>query len=133
MSNGNICCVGQQIISQAIYADSSLTKTEVANVFAVKRPSIWRYDKLIYYIIKDYREDYPLLPNDLQLIKKRGCKRDRTVPLTSYQSWVLSLVRACFIQLGRASRVKEFIQSNPYLFTKDRYFYELKNLAKTAV
>lgn len=133
MSNANIYCFGQQITNQAIYADSSLTKTELANVFAIKRPSIWRYDKLIYYIIKDYREDYPLLPNDLQLIKKRGCKRDRTVPLTTYQSWVLSLVRACFIQLGRTSRVKEFIKTNPYLFTKDKYLLQLKNLSELAV
>lgn len=119
-------------MGRAIYCDSSLTKTALASAFDVNRPSVWRYDKVTYYLVKDYREDYPELPNDIELIKKKGCKRDRCAPLTPYQSWVLSLIRACFVYFGKEARVKQFVEQNNYLFTKTKYNSQLQKLAVAA-
>lgn len=132
MIDSNIYCVGEFVMDRALYADFSLTKQAVANAFDMNRPSVWRYDKATFYLVKEYREDYPELPNDIELIKKKKCKRDRSVPLTPYQVWVLSLIRACFIYFGREARVKEFVQANGYLFSKAKYTAQLRKLAVAA-
>lgn len=132
MIDSNIYCVGEFVMAQAIYADSSLTKKALADAFDLNRPSVWRYDKATFYLVKEYREDYPELPNDIELIRKKGCKRDRSVPLTPYQVWVLSLIRACFIYFGREARVKEFVQTNGYLFSRSKYITQLRKLAVAA-
>jgi hypothetical protein len=129
MIDSNIYCVGQFLMDRALYADFSLTKQAVANAFDLNRPSVWRYDKVTFYLIKEYREDYPELPNDIDLIRKKGCRYDRSVPLTPYQVWVLSLIRACFLYFGKKTRVKEFVETNGYLFSKAKYAEQMQKLA----
>lgn len=127
----NLYKVGDFLLSQAIYADGRITKTSLAETFDLRYPSVWRYDKVAFYTIYDYREDYPELPKDQWLIRKS--KRDRTVPLTPYQVWVLSLVRAAFTHFRRESLVKEYITQNSYVFSKSRYIAQLNKLAKAGV
>lgn len=130
--NPNIFRVAEFVLGKALYTDYPLTKQAVADAFDVKRPSIWRYDKTVFYLVQEYREDYPLLPNDIELIKKKGCRRDRGVLLTPYQVWVISLIRGCFIYFGKEATVKDYIRANKYLFSKAKYEAHLRKIATVA-
>ncbi|NJM73027.1 MAG: hypothetical protein HC862_24385 [Scytonema sp. RU_4_4] len=91
--------LGQFLVGKALYADCHLTKKAIADALQIKSPSVWRYDKIAYYFVPEYQGDYPELPREQWLIKKS--KHDRTIPLTPYQTWVLSLIRAAFVILKR--------------------------------
>ncbi|MEC4817838.1 MAG: hypothetical protein SAK29_31880 [Scytonema sp. PMC 1069.18] len=106
-------------MGKALYADCPLTKKAIADALQIKSPSVWRYDKTAYYFVRDYQQDYPELPKEQWLIKKS--KHDRTIPLTPYQTWVISLIRTAFVILKKEKLVREYIQVNGYVFSKSKY------------
>jgi hypothetical protein len=120
--------LGAIVIDAAFYADCRLSKNALAQVLGTSRPTVWRYEGIAYYGIPEFKEDYPELPKELWKVK--GCSRDREVPLTPYQSWVVSLVKACYTNLRKKSAVESFIKDNAYLFTKVNYQNRLMKIAK---
>ena len=119
MTTPSVYKLGQFLVSKAIYADCPLTKKAIADALLVKHPTIWRYDKIAYYFVADYKQDYPELPKQQWIVKK--CKHDRTTPLTPYQTWVISLIRTAFIILKKEKLVREYMQQNSYLFSRNKY------------
>ena len=122
--------LGAAAIDSAFYADSPLSKMVLSQCLCKSRPTIWRYENIAYYSVPDFKNDYPQLPKELWLIKKS--KHDRTVPLSPYQCWVISLIKTCQTTLGKKTAVKEFIKNNQYLFTQSNYQICLAKLAKIA-
>lgn len=122
-------CLGAAAIDSAFYADSPMSKLVLSQCLTKSRPTIWRYENIAYYAIPDFKEDYPSIPKDLWLIKKS--KHDRTVPLSPYQCWVISLIKTCQSVLKKKALVKEFIKNNQYLFTRNNYQVSLSKLANT--
>lgn len=112
----------------AFYADCPLSKNALAQVLKTSRPTIWRHEGIAYWKVPNFKEDYPELPRELWHEKK--CSRDREVPLSPYQSWVVSLVKECYAHLRKKSAVESFIQQNQYLFTRGNYQNQLTKLAR---
>lgn len=128
MSHPKLYSLGAAITDSAFYADCRLSKNALAQALNSSRPTIWRHETIAYWKIPEFKEDYPELPK--QLWKEKKCARDREVPLTPYQSWVISLVKASFDQLKKKSAVESFVKENAYLFTRANYHNQLAKLAK---
>lgn len=121
-------CLGQHLIHKAYIADCPHTKQLLSKVLKTSRPTIWRYEGIAYYCIPEFKDDYPELPKELWI--ERGSSRDRTVPLSPFQSWCISLISTAYKCLRKKDAVEQFIKTNPYLFTKNKYLFELEQLAK---
>ena len=106
--------VRQAIDSDSLYSDAHLTKSEIALALKTSRPTICRLDKIAYLMVKTYRESYPM---ETDPIKRRKNSRQRTVPLTPYQIWVLSRVWVLMKAFKDATRIKVYINSNQNLFS----------------
>ena len=120
----------ETLSGEALISDTSLSKQALGSCLGVSRPSIQRYDEIAYWEIEDYRQSYPLLPKEQWLARKS--KYDRTVPLTPYQIYVISMIRTAFQYLRKEAPIREYLQQNSYLFTKSRYENKLRQLAKGA-
>ncbi len=103
------------IQGETLISDAPLPKQQLGEALGVSRPSIQKYDKVAFWTIKPYREEYPLLSREETL--KRKCSRDTTPPLTPYQIYMVSMIRALFKRLKNERAVKSYIRSNAYLFT----------------
>lgn len=120
--------LGVAVVDSAFYADCPLSKNALAEALNTSRPTIWRHEGIAYWKVFEFKTDYPELPRELWLVKK--CSRDREVPLSPYQSWVVSLVKGCYIHLRKKSAVEVFIKENPYVFTRGNYHNQLTKLAR---
>ena len=105
--------LGALIEPESLYTDSALTKKEIAALATVSRQTVVKWDK-IAFLVAEYRQDYPLL-GDAKF------ERDRTVPLSPYQVWVISRVGALMSKLKDAKRVISYVQTTPQFFSKARY------------
>ncbi|MEM7578288.1 MAG: hypothetical protein AAF316_00290 [Cyanobacteria bacterium P01_A01_bin.80] len=125
--------LNEQILAGAIYLNFSTTKAQLSNLLETSRNTIKRYDKILFYTVEDYKKEYPPLPckteEDKQVIRKKRCTRDRERPLSTYQSWVVSLLKTAYFALKSTERVKQFIEQNNYLFSKQSYVQILNKLA----
>lgn len=122
--------LGETIVAESLISDCSLSKQALSEILGTSRPTVWRYDEVAYWEIPDYKHEYPELPKEEWLIKKQ--KRDRQVPLTPYQIWVISAIQICFKHYRKEAPVRNYIKANSYVFSRDRYLARLKQLA-TAV
>ena len=122
--------LAETLTCEALISDTSLSKQALGQCLGVSRPSIQRYDEIAYWEISDYRESYPLLPKDQWFAKRT--KYDRTVPLSQYQIYVISMIQTAFKYLRKEALIREYIQQNSYLFTKSRYENRLRQIAKSA-
>lgn len=122
--------LGVAVMDSAFYADCPLSKNALAQALNTSRPTIWRYECIAYYSVPEFKDDYPTLPKELWGLK--GCTRDREIPLSPYQTWTVSLVKACYVSLRKKSAVETFIATNQYLFTKASYHRNLMKLAAIA-
>jgi hypothetical protein len=120
--------LGGAAMDAAFYADCPLSKNALAQALNTSRPTIWRHEGIAYWKVPGFKEDYPELPKELW--KAKGCSRDREVPLSPYQSWVVSLVKECYAHLRKKSAVESFILQNQYLFTRGNYQNQLAKLAR---
>ena len=130
MSVPQLYSLGKIAIDSAFYADCPLSKNALSKVLNKSRPTVWRYEGIAYYSVQEFKEDYPRLPKELWLVKKS--KHDRTVLLSPYQSWVISIIKTCQSHLGKKSAVQQFVKENQYLFSKNNYHLHLAKLAKIA-
>lgn len=128
MTAPKLYSLGVTIMDSAFYADCPLSKNALAQALNSSRPTIWRHEGIAYWKVPNFKEDYPELPRELWHEKK--CSRDREVPLSPYQSWVVSLVKECYAHLRKKSAVESFIQQNQYLFTRGNYQNQLTKLAR---
>ena len=122
--------LAETLTCDALISDTSLPKQQLGHCLGVSRPTIQRYDEIAYWEIQDYRESYPLLPKDQWFAKRT--KYDRTVPLSQYQIYVISMIQVAFRYQRKEKPIREYIQQNSYLFTKARYENRLRQLAKEA-
>lgn len=130
MSIPRLYSLGAAVMDSAFYADCPLSKNALAQALKTSRPTIWRYENIAYWAIADFKEDYPKLPKELW--ETKGCSRDREVPLSPYQSWVVSVIKECYSHLRKKSAVEDFIKANSYLLSRRNYQSELTKLAKMA-
>jgi len=122
--------LGAVVVDSAFYADCPLSKNALSQALNTSRPTIWRHECIAYYSVPEFKEDYPSLPKELWGIK--GCTRDREIPLSPYQIWVVSLIKTSYASLRKKSAVETFIAANQYLFTKASYHRNLMKLAAIA-
>lgn len=122
--------LGEIIVAEALISDCPLTKQQLSEALNTTRPSIWRYDRIAYWNIEDYKQEYPLLPKDQWLIKKT--QRDTEVPLTPYQVWVLAGIQICFKSLRKKDQVEQYVKSSGYVFSKSKYDSRIRQLIKAA-
>ncbi|MDF5726623.1 MAG: hypothetical protein PUP92_00950 [Rhizonema sp. PD38] len=122
--------LGETIVAESLISDCSLSKQALSEILGTSRPTVWRYDELAYWEIENYKIEYPELPKEEWLIKKQ--KRDRQVPLTPYQIWIISGIQICFKHYRKEAPVKNYIRANSYVFSRDRYEARLKQLALAA-
>mgnify|MGYP001791875722 FL=1 len=116
--------LGRYILDNALFADAPMTKQALAKWLKTSRPTISRYGGIVYYKFSEFRNDYPEL--DKSLWAKKGGSRDRNALLTPYQSWVISLIFTSYKCLRNEKAVGQFLDSNPYIFTKSKYHQELR-------
>jgi hypothetical protein len=102
--------LGELTVAESLISDCSLSKQALSQILQTSRPTVWRYDELAYWQIPDYKQEYPELPKEQWLIKKQ--KRDRQVPLTPYQIWVISAIQICFKHYRKEAPVKDYIKAN---------------------
>ena len=122
--------LGDFIVAESLISDCSLSKQALSEILLTSRPTVWRYDEVAYWVVADYKHEYPELPKEEWLIKKQ--KRDRQVPLTPYQIWVVSAVQICFKHYRKEAPVKSYIRTNSYIFSRERYEARLLKLARQA-
>ena len=122
--------LGEIIVAESLISDCSLSKQALSQILGTSRPTVWRYDEVVYWEVPDYKHEYPELPKEEWLIKKQ--KRDRQVPLTPYQIWVISAVQICFKHYRKEAPVKSYIRANSYVFSRARYKARLLKLASEA-
>lgn len=122
--------LAETLQGEALISDTALPKQTLGEVLGVSRPTVQRYDKIAFWTIQNYKEEYPLLPKEERLRCK--CSRDTTLPLTPYQIYILSMIQVLFKHLRTEQAVKNYIHSNSYLFLKSRYENRLVRLAKAA-
>ena len=122
--------LGDSIVAESLISDCSLSKQALSEILQTSRPTVWRYDEVAYWEIPDYKHEYPVLPREQWLIKRQ--KRDRQVPLTPYQIWVISGIQICFKHYRKEAPVKSYIKANSYVFSRERYEARLFQLATAA-
>jgi len=122
--------LGEFTVAESLISDCSLSKQALSQILQTSRPTVWRYDELAYWEIPDYKQEYPELPKEQWLIKKQ--KRDRQVPLTPYQIWVISAIQICFKHYRKEAPVKDYIKTNSFVFSRARYESRIRQLAEAA-
>lgn len=122
--------LGEFAMGEALYSNAPLAKQALAGLLATSRPTIQRYEAIAYREVSDFRLDYPELPREQWKIRKSS--RDRTVPLSTYQIWVISIIQAIFKTLKKESSTATFLKDNPYLLSRAKYESRLRELAKVA-
>lgn len=122
--------LGEIIVAESLISDCSLSKQALSEILQTSRPTVWRYDEVAYWEVPDYKHEYPELPKEEWLVKKQ--KRDRQVPLSPYQIWVISGIQICFKHYRKEAPVKNYIKANSYVFSRARYEARLKQLALAA-
>lgn len=122
--------LGEFLVTEGLVSEIPLTKQALSEALNTTRTTIWRYDRLAFWLIPDYKQEYPEIPRELRLAKKAS--RDVEVPLSPYQVWVLSAIQACFKALRTELRVREYIEKSTYVFSKAKYSSRMKNLIAEA-
>ena len=122
--------LGEIIVAESLISDCSLSKQALSEILQTSRPTVWRYDEVAYWVVADYKLEYPELPKEEWLLKKQ--KRDRQVPLTPYQIWAISGIQICFKHYRKEAPVKNYIRTNSYVFSRARYEVRLLQLATAA-
>ncbi|MDF5715040.1 MAG: hypothetical protein PUP93_14445 [Rhizonema sp. NSF051] len=122
--------LGEIIVGDSLISDAPLSKEALSQILLTSRPTIKRYDEVCYWEIEDYRQQYPELPREQWLIKKQ--KRDRTVPLSPYQIWIISGIQICFKHYRKEQPVRNYIKEHQYIFCHSTYEKRLVQLAKAA-
>lgn len=110
---------------QFVRFEGTATLNKVSEMIDCDRKTIPRYAKLICMAgIADFVESYR------RLYGKVG---DYTVPLNSYQAWVLMQFIRVIKQLprrkDRLACAKNFVKNHKHLFTVDRYLSEIPMFA----
>lgn len=128
MSNYQIFNLYNEINTYGFFSNTPLSKAELGRKLKTSRPSVKRFESVIFTIVPDFRHDYPLYPEQEWL--KRKSKYNRKACLTPYQIWTISLYKKALDLLGNSKAVEAFVRANPYLFTKEKYCSELKELSQ---
>lgn len=95
-----------------IFLDDWTTKTELTNILGVARSTLLIWENIAFWKIEAFRQAYP---------NKEDGSPDRESPLSPYQAWVLGRVGRTMQGLQRQTRVKDYIDRNPYDFSKRKY------------
>jgi len=130
MNSPKLFNLAETLSGEALISDTSLSKQALGCCLGVSRPSIQRYDEIAYWELEDYRQSYPLLPKEQWFARKT--KYDRTVPLSPYQIYVISMIQVAFKYLRKEAPIREYMRQNSYIFTKQRYEMRLRQLATEA-
>ncbi|NJR74092.1 MAG: hypothetical protein HC773_11400 [Scytonema sp. CRU_2_7] len=88
-----------------IFLDYWITKSELAEVLGVARSTLVIWENIAFWRIEAFRQAYPT---------KADGSSDRESPLSPYQAWVLGRIGRTMQRLQRQTRVKDYIQRNPY-------------------
>ncbi|MHC5761903.1 hypothetical protein [Nostoc sp.] len=121
MNRSQAFSLGSSIEPDSIYVDFAVTKSELARLLDVTRPTVWKWDKIAYFALESYREAYPIQTDKA---KRQLCERDKEVPLSPYQVWVLSRIKSLMNSLRIATRVKAYIRGNPHHFSVSNFQYK---------
>lgn len=105
---------------ESIYTDTSLTKKEIGQLMLVSRQTVVKWDKIASQVT-EYRQDYPMKIDT-------KFERDRTVPLSPYQVWVISRLGHMMLTLKDSKRVIDYVSANPQFFSKSRYQFKCSQI-----
>ncbi|MEM7713259.1 MAG: hypothetical protein AAF349_06700 [Cyanobacteria bacterium P01_A01_bin.68] len=128
MSNYKIFNLYNEIEGYGYFSNTPLSKADLGRKLSTSRPSIKRFENVVYVLISEFKSDYPELPKEEWL--KQKTKYNRKACLSPYQIWVISLYKKALELLGNTKAVEGFVKSNPYLFTREKYCSELQKLAQ---